>query len=324
VPERLSSLSGPELSGRLRRGTLLLRVAPFSVRVSSPLRQIHRLIDQLYGDYRLASDADYRDFDLRIGHTSVLRRWVRPSAVFAGDGESPFAPMPAASSFPLLEWGLNWRVAMTAHHYLMLHAAVVARDGVTVVMPALPGSGKSTLAAALMCRGWRLLSDEFGLVRPGTTAVVPFPRPIPLKNESIPLMARFAPDAIIGPTFRGTRKGDVAHVKPSRDSIDRADEPANVTHVLFPRYEAGAELAMHPIEKARAFLKLSSNSFNYQMLGRDGFHTVGDLIEGSACMSLTYSNLDDAIRAFAELSHRPDAGVSGRPSMPTAAQARLR
>jgi predicted ATPase len=29
-----------------------------------------------------------------------------------------------------------------------------------VILPAPPGSGKSTLCAALVTRGWRLLSDE--------------------------------------------------------------------------------------------------------------------------------------------------------------------
>ncbi|MFU8817748.1 MAG: HprK-related kinase A [Pseudomonadales bacterium] len=318
MQQRLADLSADDHHRRLRRDGLHFRAGPFTLLVNSPIPQIEALIALFYAEYPLASGNDYRDFHLRVTHTSTLRRWIRPSAGFKGDGESPFTPMPARSSFPLFEWGLNWRVATTAHQYLMLHAAVVERDGVTVAMPALPGSGKSTLAAALMCRGWRLLSDEFGLVRPGTTAFVPFPRPIPLKNESIPLIARFHPEAVIGPTFEGTRKGDVAHLKASAASIARADEPAAITHVIFPRYQMGAEATFHAIEKARAFMKVSSNSFNYQILGRDGFRTVAGLIENSSCQSFIYSNLDDAIAAFDGLS---SSGTSAYGAAPISAAA---
>ena len=75
----------------------------------------------------------------------------------------------------------------------MLHAAVVERNGSALFLPAMPGSGKSTLCAALTYRGWRLFSDEFGLIEPARGAVLPLPRAIPLKNRSIEVIRRFAP-----------------------------------------------------------------------------------------------------------------------------------
>jgi hypothetical protein len=307
VQDRVAKLSPRELHSSLSAGALPLRIGPFNVWLESPLEQIRELIGLLYHDYPLAPVNAYRDFHLNVHSTNLLRRWIRPSVSFDGDGERPFAPVPPGTAFPMLEWGLNWRVATTAHQYLMLHAAVVERDGVTLLMPAVPGSGKSTLAASLMSRGWRLLSDEFGLVRPGSTDFVPFPRPIPLKNESIPVFSAFAPDAVIGPLFRGTRKGDIAHVRVARSSVDRADELARVTHVVFPRFDAGSGVSTHPLPGARAFMKLSANSFNYDLMGEQGFRTVADIIRTSECLSLVYGDLDAAIEKLNSLTARDPA-----------------
>lgn len=87
-------------------------------------------------------------------------------------------------AYAFLEWGMNWCVSVTANEYLKLHAAVVAKDGIVLLMPGLPGAGKSTLCAALALHGWRVLSDEHALVVPGTANIVPLPRPISLKNAS--------------------------------------------------------------------------------------------------------------------------------------------
>lgn len=59
--------------------------------------------------------------------------------------------------FALLQWGMNWCIAGHARHYLVLHAAVLERDGGAVVLPGDSGAGKSTLTAALMLAGRRLL-----------------------------------------------------------------------------------------------------------------------------------------------------------------------
>jgi HprK-related kinase A len=222
--------------------------------------------------------------------------------IFEGDGERPFEPLADDLAYPMLEWGFNWRVATTAHQFLMLHSAVLERNGVTILMPALPGSGKSTLAAALMLSGWRLLSDEFGLIRPGTDAFVPFPRPIPLKNESIEVVRAFSCDAVLGTTFHGTRKGDIAHCRPTERSVRQAGDEASVTHLIFPRFESGAATTERSFPRAKAFMKLCGNSFNYDVLGIDGFETIGRIVEKSECLSFVYGDLEDAIGWFDRLA----------------------
>ena len=53
---------------------------------------------------------------------------------------------------------------MHAHQYLIIHAAVVEKNGLAAILPAPPGSGKGTLTAGSVLSGWRLLSDELTLI----------------------------------------------------------------------------------------------------------------------------------------------------------------
>ena len=69
--------------------------------------------------------------------------------------------------------------------YLIIHAAVVERNGFALLLPAPPGSGKSTLCAGLIHHGWRLLSDELALIDPETATLQAIPRPVSLKLSLI-------------------------------------------------------------------------------------------------------------------------------------------
>jgi HprK-related kinase A len=287
-------LSSGQFAQALKRG-FRYQLGPFTVELRSNLSQIAELVYRLYGDCEATPAAPIADFHIRLERPGGLRRWYRPQVRFLRDGESPFAPYPAESAFPLLEWGLNWCVATTSHQYLMLHAAVVEKNGCGILLPAWPGSGKSTLCAALAYRDWRMLSDEFGLVRLEEDQYIPFPRCIPLKNESIEVFRRFAPEALMGPVFPKTRKGDVAHVKPPQDSVVRVHETARASLVVFPSYTPQAKASLRHLPKPRAFMKLADNSFNYQLLGAAGFRTVRAILRASDCYLLRYGDLQEAI-----------------------------
>jgi HprK-related kinase A len=249
---------------------------------------------------------DFSDFHVQIARPRGLRRWVRPQARFIVDGRSPFAPYTAAHAFPALEWGINWCIATRAHYLLMLHAAVVERNGLAMLFPAWPGHGKSTLCAALIHSGWRLLSDEFGLVRPQDGTLLPLPRLIPLKNESIDVIRRFRPEAVLGPAFYGTRKGTVAHVRPPVDSISRAQEAARPRWLVFPRWIADAPFTLEPMPKSQAFLMVATNAFNYEILDETGFRLVTDMVRACDSYSLRYSDLDEAVASLDTLSRAID------------------
>jgi HprK-related kinase A len=185
----------------------------------------------------------------------------------------------------------------------MLHSGALERRGQALILPALPGSGKSTLTAALAYRGWRLLSDEFGLIEPESGLIRPIPRAVPLKNRSIPVIRDYLPEAHLGPVFPKTRKGEVSHLRPPLESIERQGERARPRWVCFPRFIEGLPgRRLARLDRSLAFTRLAQNAFNYRLLAETGFAALAALVRGCDCFSLEYGDLDQALAGIAELS----------------------
>jgi hypothetical protein len=297
----VASLSRNQLQERLAGPGLDVCTGPFVSRIRSSIDAIVDGIFLLYGDYPLCPPDGFADFHVWMTRSGGVRRWYRPQVSFDIDGVLPFEPLPIAHAFPMLEWALNWCIATRVHAYLTVHAAVLERDGLALVMPAPPGSGKSTLCAALVSRGWRLLSDETAMFRLEDGLLTPVVRPISLKNRSIDVIRAFADAAVLSAPVENTTKGTVAYLKAPASSIARARETALPAWIVFPKYEAGASTSLIPIPRARAFLRMAENAFNYSQLGPSGFRTLADTIDRCDSYDFRYSNLDDAIALFASL-----------------------
>lgn len=278
----------------LAREGIAVRSGPFVSHIMSELPELAAPLHELYRDFPLETEGlvDYHISIRKSGH------WWRGSpsrAAFHFDGDQPFQPFDRRLALAFLEWGLNRCIYVNAHQFLIFHAAVVDRDGKALVLPGLPGSGKSTLCAALVHRNWRLLSDELTLVRPVDGTLYPIARPVSLKDESIEIIRRFAPDATFGPIIEDTHKGTTAHMRAPAESVRRADERSRPAWVVFPKYTEGAETLFTPLPKARAFFRLADNSFNYDKLGATGFRLTCDMVDACDCYEFAFSALDEAV-----------------------------
>lgn len=290
----LADLGDTELRRRLAGDGLRFALAPFVVHVQSRLPVVAEGIARLYTEREVFDPTDsFADF-----HVGVHASWNGRRCYFELDGHRPFTPLAAGEGFAFLEWGLNWCVTAHCHHWLLVHAAVLARNDRAVLMPAPPGSGKSTLCAALMHHGWRLLSDEMALIDPASGLLTPSPRAISLKNQSIAVIGERHAGAVMGPMAHDTQKGTVAHLRPSLDSVTQAARPALASWIVFPRYEAGAPLNVAPHPKGDALIALASNSFNQHVHGRQGFVAMADMVQSCGVFDLHYSRLDDALAWF--------------------------
>ncbi len=297
----IADLEEREFSALLGGNGLALRVGPFNCRLRVDCPPILNVLAGLYRNYPVLDSNAVFAFHPKL--VTVRRfaplRWRRVR--FSVDGKVPHEDMPFEHALPTLEWGINLLVAMRAHWYLMLHAAVLEKNGFAVVLPGTPGSGKTTLAAALTAAGWRLFSDEFGLVR-DDAALVPAPRPMVLKNRSIDVIAERLPDRYMGPKIAGTRKGTVAHFAPTADDVAAASRVANARWIVFPEWGEEFSLELEPLSPIEGFMGLSTNAFNYEVLGESAFLLLKAMIDSASSFQLRYSKLDDAIAALDDLA----------------------
>jgi len=301
---RFTDCTEREIQNALKGEGLICNIGPFDVHLRGNAEGFAETLSMLYADtpIHLNPDQHFSNFSVSMQSPKGIRRYIRPQVFFEADCETPFEPFPLSHCFPHFEWGVNWLIATQAHQYLMFHAAVLERHGKALILPAEPGSGKSTLCAALMLGGWRLLSDEFGLLRPETGLLEPVPRPIPLKNESIDVIRDYSSEAVLGPTYPNTRKGDVAHLRPTPTKFESGEGAAPPGWVVFPRYLAGAEDILHPFAKGRAFLQLSGNAFNYRLQGARGFEATTEVIDNCSTWYLEFSDLARAVELLQEMT----------------------
>ena len=310
-----------------------LRVGPFRYALDLTVRCAAESIERLYTDYPRHSANDWSDFHVRL-HSDGL---FSSNATLYLDHTNPFGSFPKDQAGAMLEWGMNWCVWLNLSHWLIFHAAMLERNGGGLILAADSGVGKSTLAAGLAFSGWRLLSDELTLIDPddrielggedagkqnadaleagaseadgqstGSTSVarmVPIPRPICLKNASIEVLKRFAPQAEWGAVYPETgRKGTVSHIKPLKDAVQRMDERVCPRWIVFPRYVPGKKATWSRWLKAETVIQLGKNSVDYSTLGPKGFETMCRLVDHCECLRFEYSDLHEAAEQFARLA----------------------
>jgi HprK-related kinase A len=298
---RVADIAPDRLRERLLASGVGLDFGAARARIAADAAGFDEAFAAVYSGFELEEPAGFFDVTVRLRAARGVRRFFRPQVELLADGRILFAPFPADTHLPLVEWGMNYLIAQRLGFHLLLHAGVVEFGGKAVILPAMPGSGKSTLTAALVNRGFRLLSDEFGVVRFADGQLLPLLRPVALKNESIDVIAQFAPQAQIGPRFPKTRKGTVAHMAPDAHSIDNRHVPARPALILFPRYDPRVECEVEPEKRSRAFSRLTVNSFNYEMLGPVGFDAVTRLVESCRVYRIVYRDLDRAVAAIRDL-----------------------
>lgn len=271
----------------------MLRIGPARFRIGSAWREPVEMLEGLYRSYP-HDQQGIADFTVRLEPAGPFRRRWRPSIRIAGDHMLPdAAPMALRHGLLAAEMGMNLQMALGWRRHLLIHASSVEKDGRALVMTGESGSGKSTLAALLGERGWRFMGDEFALVDFATGAIHSFPRLISLKNEAIGAMRAEVTDAArFGPVLTGTPKGDITHLVPPRDAMERMHEPAMPALLLFPRF--GHRVDVRAVPRGEAFMRLTQASTNYVACGEPAFEALHRLVTGVPALALDFESGDEA------------------------------
>lgn len=308
---KIGQLSQRELAHQLNAQGLRWCVGPFVVHLRSKAPDFAKFLHMFYGENLILTPPwdDIADFHLTLHPPPGLRRFWRPKVHFRLDGNTFFTPFPLDHAPPLFEWGLNMAIASRSNHYLLFHAAVLERNGNALMLPGTPGAGKSTLCAALMLRGFRLLSDEFGLYCPQQKQFMANPRPIGLKNESIDIIRAFDSQAVLGQEFPNTRKGTVCYLQPSANSVHNAHISAAPTWIVFPGFQDGQPTYLEKLPQATSFLRLAANAFNYETMGVIGFESVDHIIQCCSVMQLRFGRLEEAVSQLLDLTQSTKPAV---------------
>ncbi len=300
----VDDLPASVLAQRLRGGGIHLDTGAFTTHLQIDIQSLVDEFVQMYAEYPLVEPPGIDDFHVRIAAPSLLRRFLRPQAMSWVDHEQLIEPLPMDQALPCLESALNMGVAYSDMAPLVVHSAVLERDGRALVMPAPSGSGKSTLCAALAWRGWRLLSDEITVFCFETGRLLPNPRPVSLKNRSMEVMRAFEPRACFSRVYQATSKGDIAYMQAPPEAVARAHESAGPGLLVAPVFRQGAPVSIRKMDRKEGFRWLTDNAVNYASMLQHGFDTVTKFIEQSGLYALTYSKLDEAIAAIDHLHER--------------------
>lgn len=301
--ERLRDLSASDFARRLAAPGVVARIGPFAVRVVSPIADVARDFQRMYGDFPLADAGEVVDVSIELLRPWGLRRWLRPQLLVSIEGGNQFKPMPLAFGSAAFEWAFNLALAARTNQHLVVHAGVLARDDRAVALPAEPGAGKSTLSAALMGAGWRLLSDE-AVVLADDDAVLAIPRPVMLKGLATSVIrSRFPSLEMTAPRpAPPDTEGPLCLLRPTAESVAAALVPARLRWVVFPRYRSGAALSVTELERGPAFMRLVENTVNYGVRGLSAFEQLGRIVSGATCHTLEYGTLDEALDFFDNLA----------------------
>jgi len=271
---------------------LYLTVGPARFRVASTWQRPLDQLAALYSDYPASQD-DYADFTVRLEPEKPWRRYIRPSVHISGDYWLPdAAPLPLSQSLLAAEMGMNLQMALGWRRHLLLHASSVEKDGKALLMTGLSGSGKSTLSAMLSEKGWRFMGDEFALLNPDTGMVHSFPRLISLKNEAIAAMQAILPESRFGPLMTGTPKGDIRHIIPPTDAVQKMADTAKPALLLFPRF--GYDPILRDMGKSEVFVRLTQASTNYVALGETGFRALTKFVDAVPTKAMDYQSGEQA------------------------------
>jgi HprK-related kinase A len=269
-----------------------VQVGPVHFRIGSAWRTPITALRALYAGYPTTPAVPH--FTVRLEPEKPWRRFVRASVAIRGDHILPDAlPLPLSQSLLAAEMGMNLQLALGERRFLLLHAASVERGGRALILTGESGSGKSTLSALLGANGWRFMGDEFVLLEPETGAMIPFPRPVSLKNASIAVLEAVTPDSRFGPRLIGTPKGDIRHMKPDSAAIAAMGQPATPQLILFPRF--GFEAAVRDVLPGEAFVRLTQASTNYTALGARGFDALTRLVTTVPAKAIDYPDTATAL-----------------------------
>jgi Coenzyme PQQ synthesis protein D (PqqD) len=238
----------------------------------------------------LASDAIETDLQFSLEESAT--GWTlssRDRLIQTGLGEDQWLPWLMADLFQAL-------CAKQADR-LLLHAAVLVRDGLALLLPAAARSGKSTLSMALSAAGWKVYSDELAPVDPATLQVGPFPLPVGIKHRSVAALSPWFPGLGEIPAHRRADGQLVRYLGGAELALaPRRAAPVDIQWLIFPRYDPASKTTLRQLEPLAALELLAATGSSQRPLRECDIEALLQLAGERDSFLLEYADLQAAVR----------------------------
>lgn len=257
----------------------------------SPL--VQRLVRRLYGDYTDTA-AGQPDTLLQIdtinpdGH----RLWT-----LAAERDPVSSDPDLGAVLNRFEYEICRRVIERRRDLIMLHGALVSRDGAALFISGESGAGKTTLSVALSARGFHVETDDVTLFEASSTKFHPIPRCFHLDSQS----KRLLRDAGV----------PIPAASGRHNFVTPADLQACGTHGPTPH----TLIALSPTRTTSPALLPLTQAEMTGLLMREsawGRHSGGEALSAlirltrqARCYRLTMGSLEASVNVLDELMCRP-------------------
>ena len=189
---------------------------------------------------------------------------------------------------------INRSAIESVGRYPVVHAAVVAADGLAILIPGHPGAGKSTLCAALVAHGFGYVSDETAPITPDGL-VLPYPKPIVVGAGSFDVLAELKAADTVGMNL------DTWFLDPGRLAGGWSRGLSRLGYVVMSQFADGDDVRYAALSPGETAALLASNMFNIQRHRRMALELVAGLALTVPGVKIAHGNVHDAVATIVGL-----------------------
>ena len=181
---------------------------------------------------------------------------------------------------------------------LGLHAAAVAKNGRSLLIPGPSGSGKSTLTAALVGSGYSYLADDLVLLSHKPVVIRAIPVAIGLKAGSWRVIQAYYRTIETLPSHLRADNKLIRYLVPALDPMGLNKHFFKANYIMFPQFIEDSSCQLKPLSPAEGLCRLTKAG--YDVPGGLDPHSVEQLVDWIAsvpCYELCFGQIERAVDA---------------------------
>jgi hypothetical protein len=184
----------------------------------------------------------------------------------------------------------------TFDDHLILHSALVIKNGTAIVLPGHRKSGKSTLVISLLKHGFKYYSDDITAINLESLRATGFPRAIMIRDSTLCLFPSLKPEisCYIYKLSNGHKSKKVHLGIPSKRVLAPLNKSFPISSIIFPKYSSNGHTFISDIKNSTAVLNLMGCTLNQNSFVDSGFRTTASIVRNIKCYSLQIKELSKA------------------------------